>query len=92
MATDDEHVLVDPFCVDITSLARLLENKNIVKLFHSPRQDIEILLYKTKVMPDPIFDTQLAASFLGHNSQIGYGNLVSAELGVNLKKADTYTD
>lgn len=92
MAIDTEYVLVDPFEVNILSLTKLFENKNLVKLFHSPRQDIEILLYKTKVLPEPIFDTQVAAAFLGHHSQIGYGNLVQAELGIQLKKGDTYSD
>lgn len=92
MATDDKFVLVDPFKVDIKSLKKLFQNNNVVKLFHSPRQDIEILLNEVGVMPDPIFDTQIAAGFLGHSSQIGYGNLVSAVLGTKLKKGDTYTD
>lgn len=92
MAVDDSYVLVDPFEVDIKSIQKLLENKDVIKLFHSPRQDIEVLLHEAKVMPDPIFDTQIAASFLGHNVQIGYGNLVQSELGVKLKKGDTYTD
>lgn len=92
MALDNSYVLVDPFSVKMSSLKKLLENKNVVKLFHSPRQDIEILLNEVGVIPNPIFDTQIAAGFLGHSSQIGYGNLVSAELGTKLKKGDTYTD
>lgn len=92
MATKDTHVLIDPFKLDIKPLKKLLQNKEVVKLFHSPRQDIEILINEAGVIPEPIFDTQIAAGFLGHSSQIGYGNLVSAELGIKLKKGDTYTD
>lgn len=92
MAINGQIVLVDPFEVDIKPIKNLLLNNNVVKLFHSPRQDIEILLHEVGVMPEPVFDTQIAAGFLGHHSQIGYANLVSAELGIKLKKGDTYTD
>lgn len=92
MAINNECILADPFEVDVKELKKLLQNKKVIKLFHSPRQDIEILLHEVGVMPEPVFDTQTAAGFLGYNSQIGYGNLVSLELGVKLKKADTYTD
>lgn len=92
MAIDDEFVLVDPFTVNIKSLDKIMSNNKIVKLFHSPRQDVEILLHKTGVLPEPIFDTQIAASFLGYGAQVGYANLVMQELGVKLDKGETYTD
>lgn len=92
MAIDGECVLVDPFEVDLNATKRLFTNKNVVKVFHSPRQDIEIIFNLIGVLPNPIFDTQIAAGFLGHNVQIGYGKLVSAELGIKLKKSATYTD
>lgn len=92
LAIHEKCILVDPFEVDIVQIKDLLLNKRVVKLFHSPRQDIEILLHETGVIPEPIFDTQIAAGFIGHNVQIGYGNLVSLELGIKLKKGDTYTD
>ena len=92
LAINGKTLLVDPFEVDIKPIKKLLTNKKVIKLFHSPRQDIEILLHEVGVMPDPVFDTQIAAAFLGHSVQIGYGNLVAAELGIKLKKGDTYTD
>lgn len=92
MCCGDKYAIIDPFEVDILSIKPILENKDIVKVFHAPRQDIEILHHKTKIIPEPIFDTQTAASFLGHTIQIGYGNLVHSELGVRLNKSDSYTD
>lgn len=92
LANDDEFALVDPFSVDIKPLTKILENQKIVKVFHSPRQDIEILFNITNIIPETIFDTQVAAAFLGYNIQIGYANLVLAELGVKLNKNDTFTD
>lgn len=91
LATKDEAILVDPFLVDILPIKRLLTNKDVVKVFHAPRQDIEILHHKTGVFPKPMFDTQIAASFLGHATQVGYGHLVHSELGVKLHKGDSYT-
>lgn len=43
-------------------------------------------------MPKPLFDTQVAAALLGHTQQIGYGALVHAVCGVQLKKIDSFTD
>jgi ribonuclease D len=51
------------------------------------------LLYQLKgELPQNIFDTQLAATVLGHGDQIGYGNLVKACLNVELEKAHSRTD
>lgn len=93
LGTDDEVVIVDPFAVeDLTVLADLLVNPNIMKLFHAGTQDLEILLRDVGVLPSPIFDTQVAAALMGHTQQIGYASLVHAMCGVTLKKADSYTD
>ena len=93
LATDDEEAIVDPLKAgDMTPLARLLEDPQTVKVFHSGSQDIEILLRATGVMPVPLFDTQVAASILGHHQQIGYGALVKSVCNVELPKADSLTD
>ena len=44
------------------------------------------------VVAAPVFDTQLAAAFLGMRQQIGYGALVERYTGVHLPKADSLTD
>jgi ribonuclease D len=43
-------------------------------------------------LPQPVFDTQLAAAFIGHGEQIGYANLVKELLNVQLEKTHTRTD
>jgi len=43
-------------------------------------------------VPSPIYDTQIGASFLGNDNQIGYANLVKKELGITLDKSQTRTD
>lgn len=93
LATDDEVAVVDPFAIsDLHALAPVLENENVMKLFHAGSQDLEILLHEVGVLPRPLFDTQVAAALLGHTQQIGYAALVSAECGVTLKKTDSFTD
>ncbi len=93
MATDSEVVLIDPFKVpDLAPLRPLLEDQSIVKLFHAGGQDLEIIYRKLGVLPTPLFDTQIAASVLGHPQQIGYGALVAAMCGKTLKKSDSFTD
>lgn len=93
LATDDETAIVDPFEVDdLSVLAPVLQNENVMKLFHAGSQDLEILLREVGVLPWPLFDTQVAAALLGHTQQIGYAALVHAECGVTLKKIDSFTD
>ncbi len=93
MATDDEVVIIDPFQMkDLSVLAPLLEDANIMKLFHAGGQDLEIILREVGVLPHPVFDTQIAAALLGHTQQMGYASLVHAECNVALKKIDSFTD
>ncbi len=93
LSTDEETAIVDPFAVDdLSVLAPLLTDGQIVKLFHAGRQDLEILYREVGVLPVSIFDTQVAAALLGHTQQIGYAALVHAECGVSLKKVDSFTD
>ena len=93
LATEEQSVVVDPFRVgDLSPLAELFTDESILKLFHAAGQDMEIIHHVLGVVPKPIFDTQVAASLLGGTLQIGYGALVGNELGVKLKKADSFTD
>ena len=93
LATDTEVVVVDPFAVeDLAVLVPLLEDPTIVKLFHAGGQDLEIIYHELGVLPSPVFDTQVAATLLGHTQQIGYGPLVHSLCGVSLKKSDSFTD
>ena len=61
-------------------------------IVHSGRQDVEVLFLASGVMPDRIFDTQIAAALLGHAPQLGYGALVSELFGVELAKTHTRAD
>jgi ribonuclease D len=85
--------IVDPVAIkDLHPLMELLYNKNITKVFHSSRQDLEIFYHMNGSLPEPLFDTQVAAALLGFGEQIGYAPLVKQLLKVELDKSQTRTD
>ena len=62
----------------------ILKNKNILKVIHSARQDIEVLLYNFNVIVWPIFDTQLAYGLVSNENNIGYNSLVEKLFKIKL--------
>ena len=93
VATADESVAIDPLAIsDLSPLVALLVDQSITKVFHACTQDLEVILDALGCVPTPVFDTQLAAAFLGQRQQIGYGALVEAYCGVRLPKAESLTD
>jgi ribonuclease D len=78
--------------LDLTPLGVLLANRNVTKVFHACRQDVEIFLLKFGVVPEPIFDTQIAAMVAGFGDQVGYDTLVSALAGGSIDKAHRFSD
>lgn len=89
-----EHIAaVDPLLIeDLSPLAALLEDPSVTKVLHACTQDIEVLLDGMGCACAPVFDTQLAAAFLGMRQQVSYGSLVEAYCGVRLPKAESLTD
>ena len=90
-----EHVLaiVDTLAIeDLSPLVALLLDESIEKVLHAGSQDLEIFWMMARRVPAPVFDTQLAAPLLGYSEQIGYGNLVSQALGIELDKSQTRAD
>lgn len=85
----DDRALVDPLAVDIRAMAPLLAGRTIV--MHAAGQDLEVFQRSIGAVPEDLFDTQIAASFLGMSS-IGLAPLVKKWLGVHLPKADRLTD
>lgn len=84
---------VDPLALpDLSELFEALYNPEIVKVFHSCRQDLEIFYQITGNVPENIFDTQIVAPLLGFQENPGYAMLVSSFLNINLSKAHTRTD
>jgi ribonuclease D len=63
-----------------------------MKVFHAARQDIEIIWHAAKLIPHPIFDTQVAAMVLGYGDSISYDQLVQRITGDTLDKSHRFTD
>ncbi|WP_072415707.1 ribonuclease D [Collinsella phocaeensis] len=92
-ATPDECVVIDPLAIDdLGPLAAFMGNADVLKVFHACSQDMEVLYHALGVLPAPIFDTQVAAAFLGERMQMSYNNLVQAFCGVALPKSESLTD
>ena len=84
---------VDPLAIEeLGELVDIIYDSSIVKIFHAGRQDLEIFHQLWGKLPQPLFDTQLAATLLGLGSQIGYGNLVKKITGHELEKGHSRTD
>lgn len=89
----DEIAAIDPLAIDdLSPLARLFEDRSVTKVFHACSQDLEVILDGMGCVCAPVFDTQLAAAFLGLRQQVSYGALVEAYCGVRLPKAESLTD
>ena len=93
VSTGDEIAAVDPILIeDLSPLAKLFADRSVTKVFHACSQDLEVILDGMGVECAPVFDTQLAAAFLGMRQQVSYGSLVEAYCGIHLPKAESLTD
>lgn len=93
IASDDLLGCIDPLAIDeFEPFTELMTRDSLLKVFHSPSQDLEILYQKFGQVPAPVFDTQLACAVLGYNHQISYADLVRQITGVRLEKKHTRTD
>ncbi len=70
----------------------ILKNKKILKVIHSARQDIEVLLYTFNFIVWPIFDTQIAYGLVKNESNIGYTKLVEELFKIRLSKKFQQSD
>lgn len=87
-------VLIDPLAGDLSlePLYDLFRHKATVKVFHAARQDLEIFFHDAGVLPDPLFDTQIAAMVCGFGEQAGYETLVKKIARQPLDKSSRFTD
>ncbi len=77
---------------DLTPLLDLLYGPQSVAVFHAAGQDLEILVRLRGRCPQPLFDTQVAATLLGIGDQIGYAGLIEKRLGIPVDKSLSRTD
>ena len=94
IASAEEAAAIDPKAdIDLAPLLSLMvDNHDVLKVFHAGGQDLEIIYNLTGKTPLPLFDTQIAAMALGHGEQVGYSNLIESMLGHNIDKGARFTD
>ena len=94
MATPDEGVLVDPLApgLDLEPFLALMANEAVLKVFHSARQDLEIVWNLGRLVPQPLFDTQVAAMVCGYGDSVSYEQLVNDLAKERIDKSSRFTD
>ncbi|MBB3808123.1 ribonuclease D [Pseudochelatococcus contaminans] len=94
MASPEEAVLIDPLApgIDLSPFFALMADTGVVKVFHSARQDIEIVWQLGHVIPTPLFDTQVAAMVCGYGDSVSYEQLANDIARVRIDKSSRFTD
>lgn len=92
--SDGESIwLLDPVGQDrFPCFGEILDNRNIIKILHSVGEDLEVFRILTGCLPDPLFDTQIAAAMLGLPLQFRYEKLVEHCFGVELPGGQARSD
>ncbi|MGV6872450.1 ribonuclease D [Pseudochelatococcus sp. B33] len=94
MASPEEAVLVDPLApgIDLAPFFALMADEAVVKVFHSARQDVEIIWQRGQVIPTPLFDTQVAAMVCGYGDSVSYEQLTNDLAHARIDKSSRFTD
>ncbi|GGB80026.1 ribonuclease D [Marinobacterium zhoushanense] len=85
--------LIDPLSIeDFSAFVELLADSAVLKVVHAGSEDLELFLNSYGVLPEPLFDTQVAAAFAGWGFSMGLQRLVAHALDVQLGKGETTSD
>lgn len=88
---DDQHCfLIDPLAVtDFEPLKALFRNPDVLKVLHAATEDLELFQNSLGVLPEPVFDTQVAAAILNWGFSMGLQRMLQNVLGVEVGKHET---
>ncbi len=93
IATDNGVYIIDPLAdLDLHDLWQRIADEHIVKVLHAAKEDLNIIRQLSGLVPKNIFDTQLAAGFLGYGYPVGYKKLLSQVMNVQIDKSESFTD
>jgi ribonuclease D len=94
MAGPEEAVLVDPLAagLDLKPFFGLMADERVTKVFHSARQDLEIVWNLGGLIPKPLFDSQVAAMVCGYGDSVSYEQLVNDLAKARVDKSSRFTD
>lgn len=87
-------VAIDPLAdgMDLSPLFEVMNDPSILKVFHAARQDVEIFHHLSGAVPNPLFDTQVAAMVCGFGDSVGYETLVTKLTNARIDKSSRFTD
>ncbi|HMQ94364.1 MAG TPA: ribonuclease D [Amaricoccus sp.] len=91
---EENAILIDALAegLSLEPLYALFRNRAVTKVFHAARQDLEIFATAAGVLPEPFFDTQVAAMVCGYGDQVGYETLVRQIARAGIDKSSRFTD
>ena len=94
VAGENLNGLIDPLApgIDLQPFFDLMNDANVLKVFHAARQDIEIMVHRAGIVPHPVFDTQIAAMVCGFGDQVGYEAIVRRLAKAQIDKSSRFTD
>ena len=93
VATVNGNYLIDILAFDdIQPFLDLITNPAILKITHAGENDYRLLFQQYDVLPVNVFDTQIAAGFIGYNYPVSFQNLLQGELKVRLDKGAAVSD
>ena len=94
IASPDDAWIIDVQAdeIDLQPFFDLMADTSVTKVFHAARQDIEIIYHLAQIIPDPVFDTQVAAMVCGYGDSISYDQLVQKIVGIQIDKSSRFTD
>ena len=94
IAAHGHAAIIDPLAetIDLSPFFDLMAHRDVTKVFHAARQDIEIFVKQSGAVPAPLFDTQVAAMVCGFGDQVSYDQLVGRITGERIDKSSRFTD
>lgn len=93
LATENEIFLIDTLKdLEFKKLKEIFEDKDILKIIHSATNDIPIIKRFFNCEVNNIFDTQLAATFLGFQTQSSLKTLLKEILDIEIEKESQFSD
>jgi ribonuclease D len=94
VASSGVDAIIDPLAegIELAPFYELLKSPAVVKVLHAARQDIEIFHHQGGMIPDPLFDTQIAAMVCGFGDAASYETLCRRIAHVEIDKSSRFTD
>jgi ribonuclease D len=94
VAGPDDAAAIDALAegIDLAPLDELMANAKVLKVFHAARQDLEIFYLRMNKVPQPLFDTQIAAMVCGHGEAASYESLATKLAKAKIDKSSRFTD